>query len=74
MFVNGESMKAELMFKQADELKRGELILNFGKPLKAKRVSKLYNPGKRTEIIHVRVELEDGTTALFPPYEKIEVE
>lgn len=61
------------MFKSAHDLKRGDQVLIDGKPFKAKRVVKLFNSGKRTEIIHVRVELEDNTIAIFPPTEMVEV-
>lgn len=65
------------MFKRADELVRNDIVRMDGLRRKVVKVEKLRNPGKKTELIHVRVTFTKhethGSEAVFPPKEIIEV-
>lgn len=65
------------MYKRADELVRGDVVRMDRLRRKILKVEKLRNPGKKTELIHVRVEFTKHAThpeiAVFPPSEIVEV-
>lgn len=59
------------MYKRADELVKGNVVLIYDQPQKVKKVEKLFNPGKRLDMLHVRVTFVDSPQAIFPPSEMI---
>lgn len=65
------------MFKRADELVRNDIVRLNGLRRKVVKVEKLRNPGKKTQLIHVRVTFTKhethGSEVVFPPSDIVEV-